>query len=237
MTGGLIAFYSIVYGAVMSLISFVISLVVAAIAGTKNMKSIWGWGICFQMAALLYLLFEHFFDGSHYTGPISPKIIAFMCILVVASLAFIVMFTKAKKWKPLMWLFSFIIPACVFVFCVDLDLDPRPYSQKQIESMIGITLPRYSVMSYEEHSPGGDDWECNSCMRIKKNSDLEAFRVALEDKCHVAADELSESESDCMWNKTAEGVYYCRKQFDIERFLQMEFDINNRIISYKYLKI
>ena len=51
MTGGLIAFYSIVYGAVMSLISFVISLVVAAIAGTKNMKSIWGWGICFQMAA------------------------------------------------------------------------------------------------------------------------------------------------------------------------------------------
>ena len=118
MAGGLIAFYSMVYGVVMSLISFVIALVVAAIAGTKNMKSIWAWGICFQLAVLLYLLFEHYFDGSHYTGPISSMIIALMCILVVASFVVIVMFTKAKKWKPFMWVFSFIIPACVFVFCV-----------------------------------------------------------------------------------------------------------------------
>lgn len=236
MAGGLIAFYSMVYGVVMSLISFVIALVVAAIAGTKNMKSIWAWGICFQLAVLLYLLFEHYFDGSHYTGPISSMIIALMCILVVASFVVIVMFTKAKKWKPFMWVFSFIIPACVFVFCVDLDLDPRPYSQKQIESMIGITLPRYSVSSYEEHSPGGDDWECNCRMKINMNSNLDAFRKALEDKCSNSAGELSESGSDCDWNKT-DGVYYCRKQFDIERFLTMEFDINNRTISYQYLKI
>ena len=236
MTGGLIAFYSMVYGVVMSLISFVIALVVAAIAGAKNMKSIWGWGICFQLAVLLYLLFEHYSDGSHYTGPISPMIIAFLCILIVASLVVIVMFTKAKKWKPLMWLFSFIIPVCVFVFCVGLDLDPRPYSQKQIESMIGITLPRYSVSSYEEHSPGGDDWECNCIIKINKNANLDAFRKALEDKCSNSAGDLSESGSDCEWDKT-DGVYYCRKQFDIERFLKMEFDINNRIISYQYLKI
>ena len=236
MAGGLIAFYSMVYGVVMSLISFVIALVFAAIAGTKNMKSIWAWGICFQLAVLLYLLFEHYFDGSHYTGPISSMIIALMCILVVASFVVIVMFTKAKKWKPFMWVFSFIIPACVFVFCVDLDLDPRPYSQKQIESMIGITLPRYSVSSYEEHSPGGDDWECNCRMKINMNSNLDAFRKALEDKCSNSAGELSESGSDCDWNKT-DGVYYCRKQFDIERFLTMEFDINNRTISYQYLKI
>ena len=235
--GGVFAFYSIVYGIVVSFMSLLIGVACAAIASVKNKKTIWAWGVCVQTVCLVYLLIEHYVDGAHYKGPFVPIAISLVCLFIVACLSVIVFKTNSQRWKTMMWVFSFIIPICVFVFCVDLDLDLRPYTQKQLESMIDITLPKYEVMSYEEHSPGGDDWECNSCMRIKKNSDLEAFRVALEDKCHVAADELSESESDCMWNKTSEVVYYCRKQFDIERFLQMEFDINNRIISYKYLKI
>ena len=236
MTGGLIAFYSIVYGVVMSLISFVIALVFAAIAGTKNMKSIWVWGICFQMAVLLYLLFEHYFDGAHYTGPIRPMIIAFICILIVTSLVAIMCLIKTNKWKTAMWAFSFIIPICVFVFCVDLDLDPRPFSQEQIESMTEITLPDYRVTSYEEHSPGGDDWESNCTMRIKENADLDSFRVALDAECLKCSGLTYESDDYCVWDRNQD-IYHCRKQFDIEHWLQLVVDINNKIITYQYIKI
>lgn len=143
---------------------------------------------------------------------------------------------KIKRWKPFVWVFSFIIPILVFVVGFDLTADVRPYPKKELESILQIELPKYRVESYEEHSPGGDDWECNCFIRMKKDADLAGFIQQLEEKCkgnsgtYVSSDEYEE------WRKADNG-YSFFKRYDIEHSLSVYFDVNDRTITYRYLKI
>lgn len=135
-----------------------------------------------------------------------------------------------------MWIASFIIPILVLLFSVDLECDMRPYSQRQLESIMEVDLPKYRVTDYEEHSPGGDDWECNCVMQLRGDSDGSAFYKVIEDKCSNSNESIYGTEDYAKWSKTETG-YSFHKQFDIEHFLDVVFDTKTGTITYQYLKI
>ncbi|MBQ5944501.1 MAG: hypothetical protein IJL61_07300 [Bacteroidales bacterium] len=235
MNGG-IAFGSLIFGMMISSVSFIVALIFAVISGVKKKKVIWDVGVCIQAIFFLYLLFVHYFDGSNYLGADSLKITALVSLIIFVSSAVIVHKIPAEKWKPAMWLFSFIIPACFFVVSVSLALDPRPYPHEQLESMAGISLPEYKVTDYEEYSPGGDDWRCTCSMRFMENADLLSFREALEEKLRESVGDSDGSDAYVCWSKDGD-IYICKRQFDIEHWVEFQFDLKEKVLSYEYVKI
>lgn len=230
------ALYAIFSGLIFWAISFIITIVVAIISSSRNEKKIWVYGIYAQLAILLVFLLSHYLDGSYYCRLTTQLVEILISLAGIALIGLLVHLLKIKRWKPFVWVFSFIIPILVFVIGFDLTADARPYSKKDLESILNVELPKYRVESYEEHSPGGDDWECNCSIRMKNDADLTGFIQLLEDKCQSHAGTFVNSDEFEEWRKVDNG-YSFFKRYDIEHSLSVNLDVNDRTITYRYLKI
>lgn len=227
---------ALIYGLLLSAFSLIITIICATVSNNKGKKDFWLWGICSQILVLLYLFFAHYLDGSHYLGPIKTIIDTLLCILGTGALAGLVFFTNNKRWKIIMWIATFIIPILVLLFGADLESNMRPYSQRQLESIMDVDLPKYRVTNYEEYSPGGDDWECNCVMQLRKDANDIAFYNVIKEKCRNSIDSTYGTEEYAKWSKTETG-YSFHKQFDIKHFLDIVIDPKTGTITYRYLKL
>lgn len=162
----------------------------------------------------------------------STTCLIYLVILIVLN------FTKIKKVVRLvlMWIFTLFLPMFVFVSMAGMLSDSRPYPKNTLENMLGVELPDYNVIHYEEYCPGGDDWKKYCIMKINDDVDISKLEKKLEENVTTRSHYVNEYSDVVIWRKEGD-CYKFRLEYHIESSIEFIFNVSNRTIEYTDWKI
>lgn len=209
--------------------SFVIYLIAAGISKWKKNKMIWVYSSYAIYASLLIYILICWLDDIHYVGTIKDVIIIISFSAIALIIPILLHSNKIRQWN--MWLYSFVLP--IFISSIGLCIEGNAclVSKEALEGMIGIELPQYRVIEFQDYSPGGDDWEVKCTLRLKKNDNLDNFYRTIEEKCLNNEGEYTDSDCYSSWSiVNREYQFYNRS--DIESWLTITINKETNTIYY-----
>lgn len=209
--------------------SFAIYLIAAGISKWKKNRMIWVYSSYVIYASLLIYILIYWLDDIHYVGTIKDVIIIISLSAIALIIPILLHANKIRQWN--MWLYSFVLP--IFISSIGMYIEGNAclVSKEVLEGMIGIELPQYRVIEFEEYSPGGDDWEVKCTIRLKKNGNLEDFYKTIEEKCLNGEGEYTDFDCYSSWS-IVNGEYQFYDRADIEHWLTVRINKETNMIYY-----
>ena len=209
--------------------SFAIYLIAAGISKWKKNRMIWVYSSYVIYASLLIYILIYWLDDIHYVGTIKDVIIIISLSAIALIIPILIHANKIRQWN--MWLYSFVLP--IFISSIGMYIEGNAclVSKEVLEGMIGIELPQYRVIEFEEYSPGGDDWEVKCTIRLKKNGNLEDFYKTIEEKCLNNEGEYTDFDCYSSWS-IVNGEYQFYNRSDIESWLTITINKETNTIYY-----
>ena len=209
--------------------SFAIYLIAAGISKWKKNRMIWVYSSYVIYASLLIYILIYWLDDIHYVGTIKDVIIIISLSAIALIIPILIHANKIRQWT--MWLYSFVLP--IFISSIGMYIEGNAclVSKEVLEGMIGIELPQYRVIEFEEYSPGGDDWEVKCTIRLKKNGNLEDFYKTIEEKCLNGEGEYTDFDCYSSWS-IVNGEYQFYDRADIEHWLTVRINKETNMIYY-----
>lgn len=209
--------------------SFAIYLIAAGISKWKKNRMIWVYSSYVIYASLLIYILIYWLDDIHYVGTIKDVIIIISLSAIALIIPILIHANKIRQWN--MWLYSFVLP--IFISSIGMYIEGNAclVSKEVLEGMIGIELPQYRVIEFEEYSPGGDDWEVKCTIRLKKNGNLEDFYKTIEEKCLNGEGEYTDFDCYSSWS-IVNGEYQFYDRADIEHWLTVRINKETNMIYY-----
>lgn len=209
--------------------SFVIYLIAAGISKWKKNKMIWVYSSYAIYASLLIYILICWLDDIHYVGTIKEVIIIISFSAIALIIPILLHSNKIRQWN--MWLYSFVLP--IFISSIGLCIEGNAclLSKEALEGMIGIELPQYRVIEFQDYSPGGDDWEVKCTLRLKKNDNLDNFYRTIEEKCLNNEGEYTDCDCYSSWS-IVNGEYQFYNRSDIESWLTITINKETNTIYY-----
>lgn len=209
--------------------SFVIYLIAAGISKWKKNKMIWVYSSYAIYASLLIYILIYWIDDIHYVGTIKDVIIIISLSAIALIIPILLHANKIRQWN--MWLYSFVLP--IFISSIGLCIEGNAclVSKEALEGMIGIELPQYKVIEFQDYSPGGDDWEVKCTLRLKKNDNLDNFYRTIEEKCLNNEGEYTDSDCYSSWS-IVNGEYQFYNRSDIESWFTITINKETNTIYY-----
>ena len=209
--------------------SFAIYLIAAGISKWKKNRMIWVYSSYVIYASLLIYIVIYWLDDIHYVGTIKNVIIIISLSAIALIIPILIHANKIRQWN--MWLYSFVLP--IFISSIGMYIEGNAclVSKEVLEGMIGIELPQYRVIEFEEYSPGGDDWEVKCTIRLKKNGNLEDFYKTIEEKCLNGEGEYTDFDCYSSWS-IVNGEYQFYDRADIEHWLTVRINKETNMIYY-----
>lgn len=209
--------------------SFAIYLIAAGISKWKKNRMIWVYSSYVIYASLLIYILIYWLDDIHYVGTIKDVIIIISLSAIALIIPILIHANKIRQWN--MWLYSFVLP--IFISSIGMYIEGNAclVSKEVLEGMIGIELPQYRVIEFEEYSPGGDDWEVKCTIRLKKNGNLEDFYKTIEEKCLNGEGEYTDFDCYSSWS-LVNGEYQFYDRADIEHWLTVRINKETNMIYY-----
>ncbi len=209
--------------------SFAIYLIAAGISKWKKNRMIWVYSSYVIYASLLIYIVIFWLDDIHYVGTIKDVIIIISLSAIALIIPILIHANKIRQWN--MWLYSFVLP--IFISSIGMYIEGNAclVSKEVLEGMIGIELPQYRVIEFEEYSPGGDDWEVKCTIRLKKNGNLEDFYKTIEEKCLNGEGEYTDFDCYSSWS-IVNGEYQFYDRADIEHWLTVRINKETNMIYY-----
>lgn len=209
--------------------SFAIYLIAAGISKWKKNRMIWAYSSYVIYASLLIYILIYWLDDIHYVGTIKDVIIIISLSAIALIIPILIHANKIRQWN--MWLYSFVLP--IFISSIGMHIEGNAclVSKEVLEGMIGIELPQYRVIEFEEYSPGGDDWEVKCTIRLKKNGNLEDFYKTIEEKCLNGEGEYTDFDCYSSWS-IVNGEYQFYDRADIEHWLTVRINKETNMIYY-----
>ena len=209
--------------------SFVIYLIAAGISKWKKNRMIWVYSSYVIYASLLIYILIYWLDDIHYVGTIKDVIIIISLSAIALIIPILLHVNKIRQWN--MWLYSFVLPLFVSSIGFYIECNTCLVSKEALEGMIGIELPQYRVVEFEEYSPGGDDWEFKCTIHLKKNGNLEDFYKTIEEKCLNGEGEYTDFDCYSSWS-IVNGEYQFYDRADIEHWLTVRINKETNMIYY-----
>lgn len=209
--------------------SFVIYLIAAGISKWKKNKMIWVYSSYAIYASLLIYILIYWIDDIHYVGTIKDVIIIISFSAIALIIPILLHSNKIRQWN--MWLYSFVLP--IFVSSTGLCIEGNAclVSKEALEGMIGMELPQYRVIEFQDYSPGGDDWEVKCTIRLKRNGNLDNFYRTIEEKCLNNEGEYTDFDCYSSWS-IVNGEYQFYNRADIESWLTITINKETNTIYY-----
>lgn len=209
--------------------SFAIYLIAAGISKWKKNRMIWVYSSYVIYASLLIYILIYWLDDIHYVGTIKDVSIIISLSAIALIIPILIHANKIRQWN--MWLYSFVLP--IFISSIGMYIEGNAclVSKEVLEGMIGIELPQYRVIEFEEYSPGGDDWEVKCTIRLKKNGNLEDFYKTIEEKCLNGEGEYTDFDCYSSWS-IVNGEYQFYDRADIEHWLTVRINKETNMIYY-----
>lgn len=209
--------------------SFAIYLIAAGISKWKKNRMIWVYSSYVIYASLLIYILIYWLDDIHYVGTIKDVIIIISLSAIALIIPILIHANKIRQWNT--WLYSFVLP--IFISSIGMYIEGNAclVSKEVLEGMIGIELPQYRVIEFEEYSPGGDDWEVKCTIRLKKNGNLEDFYKTIEEKCLNGEGEYTDFDCYSSWS-IVNGEYQFYDRADIEHWLTVRINKETNMIYY-----
>ena len=209
--------------------SFVIYFIAAGISKWKKNKMIWVYSSYAIYASLLIYILICWLDDIHYVGTIKDVIIIISFSAIALIIPILLHSDKIRQWN--MWLYSFVLP--IFISSIGLCIEGNAclVSKEALEGMIGIELPQYRVIEFQDYSPGGDDWEVKCTLRLKKNDNLDNFYRTIEEKCLNNEGEYTDFDCYSSWS-IVNGEYQFYNRADIESWLTITINKETNTIYY-----
>lgn len=209
--------------------SFAIYLIAAGISKWKKNRMIWVYSSYVIYASLLIYILIYWLDDIHYVGTIKDVIIIISLSAIALIIPILIHANKIRQWN--MWLYSFVLP--IFISSIGMYIEGNAclVSKEVLEGMIGIELPQYRVIEFEEYSPGGDDREVKCTIRLKKNGNLEDFYKTIEEKCLNGEGEYTDFDCYSSWS-IVNGEYQFYDRADIEHWLTVRINKETNMIYY-----
>ena len=209
--------------------SFAIYLIAAGISKWKKNRMIWVYSSYVICASLLIYILIYWLDDIHYVGTIKDVIIIISLSAIALIIPILIHANKIRQWN--MWLYSFVLP--IFISSIGMYIEGNAclVSKEVLEGMIGIELPQYRAIEFEEYSPGGDDWEVKCTIRLKKNGNLEDFYKTIEEKCLNGEGEYTDFDCYSSWS-IVNGEYQFYDRADIEHWLTVRINKETNMIYY-----
>lgn len=209
--------------------SFAIYLIAAGISKWKKNRMIWVYSSYVIYASLLIYILIYWLDDIHYVGTIKDVIIIISLSAIALIIPILIHANKIRQWN--MWLYSFVLP--IFISSIGMYIEGNAclVSKEVLEGMIGIELPLYRVIEFEEYSPGGDDWEVKCTIRLKKNGNLEDFYKTIEEKCLNGEGEYTDFDCYSSWS-IVNGEYQFYNRKDVENWTTITINKETNVIYY-----
>ena len=209
--------------------SFAIYLIAAGISKWKKNRMIWVYSSYVIYASLLIYILIYWLDDLHYVGTIKDVIIIISLSAIALIIPILIHANKIRQWN--MWLYSFVLP--IFISSIGMYIEGNAclVSKEVLEGMIGIELPQYRVIEFEEYCPGGDDWEVTCTIRLKKNGNLDDFYKTIEEKCLNGEGEYTDFDCYSSWS-IVNGEYQFYDRADIEHWLTVRINKETNMIYY-----
>ena len=209
--------------------SYAFYLIAAGISKWKKNRMIWVYSSYVIYASLLIYILIYWLDDIHYVGTIKDVSIIISLSAIALIIPILIHANKIRQWN--MWLYSFVLP--IFISSIGMYIEGNAclVSKEVLEGMIGIELPQYRVIEFEEYSPGGDDWEVKCTIRLKKNGNLEDFYKTIEEKCLNGEGEYTDFDCYSSWS-IVNGEYQFYDRADIEHWLTVRINKETNMIYY-----